>query len=79
MLDLLLASGDLVSPLARMFGDWAEVGPLIAMGIPLCGALFIWAFGTRGMDNARETATIITALILLHAVTSMVPLAKALF
>ena len=49
----------LVSPLARWFGDWAEVGPLIAIGIPLVGAFFIWLFGSRGMNKARETATIV--------------------
>lgn len=77
MLELLLASGDLVSPLARMFGAWADAGPMIAMGIPLAGAALIWALGMKGLDNARELVTIITSLILLHAVTSMVPLALA--
>ena len=63
MFETLLALSDgaaLVGPLESIFGDYREVGPMVAIGIPLVGAFVIAALGR--WPNLRETATVITAL-----------------
>jgi multicomponent Na+:H+ antiporter subunit D len=72
---MLLAAAEVVGPLERMFGSVEDVGPMIAMGIPVIGAVLITLLDKR--PNLREAVTIVCGLLLLQTVVSMFDLAQA--